>query len=878
MEFIGPRTQTILRYNFFVSLWILFCLILLAPMTPAQTAPASRQILPLNTGWQFRQMDTPNAEWRPATVPGDVHLDLLANKVVPDPFYRDNEAKLQWISQAGWEYQTTITATRTILARKHIDLVFDGLDTYAQVYLDGHLLLTADNMFRQWHVDLKPYLKQGANTLHIVFPPPDKVAHERASQDRWSKIIQAADKTYIRRAAYEYGWDWGPTFVTSGIWRPASLSLWDGARIDDLHIRQSDISAAVARLNAQVQITSDIDTAAIIRLTYTQDGKKVATTRTVALHRGDNTIDVPVEISKPALWFPAGYGAHPIYEFTAELSLGAHLVDKRTTRTGLRSVVLERDRDKWGRSFEIVVNGIPIFAKGADVIPFDSFPSRVTTATYRHILQSAVDANMNMIRHWGGGYYESDEFYQICDELGLMVWQDFMFGNEWQPGAYDFKQNVEKEAEYQVTRLRNHPSIVLWCGNNETEISWNWGQVTKIHNALQPESRRRMWEDYLTVFSGILPRTVARLAPETPYWPSSPSADYEDVSDTYASGDMHDWNVWHGRVPFTEYEEHHGRFLTEYGFQSFPQLSTIDAFTLPEDRTSIFTPVMLGHQKNNEGNSLIQDYMLKDYTEPKDFPSFLYASQVLQAEGIKIGAEHHRRERPRTMGSIFWQLNDCWPVASWSSIDYYGNWKALQYYARRFFSPILVSPHIESNALAVYVVDDHTSPAPAHLRVRIMDFSGKVLDDHEQDLKLAPLASKIYYQEPLPGLLSRIGVDASTVFVATDLTIDNHTVSTNLIYLVPTKQIRLPQAEISHAIARDGSAYTLTLSSKVLARGVYVTFGSSKVEVSDNYLNLLPNTPQTITLQTSASLEDLNKSLRIVSLVDAFPQQQQAKR
>ena len=843
-------------------------------MAIAQTPFSAHQILPLDSGWEFRQMDTPDAIWRPATVPGDVHMDLIANKLIGDPFYRDNEAKLQWISQAAWEYRTMVDGTPAILRRKHIDLVFDGLDTYAQVYLNGQLLLTADNMFRQWQVNVKPYLKAGSNELRVVFPPPDKVAHERASLDKWSKVIQAPEKTYIRRAAYEYGWDWGPTFVTSGIWRPASLNLWDNARIDDMHIRQADISTAVAHLNAQVKITSAADTPATLRLTYIQDGKKVTLTRSVELHRGDNSIDIPVEIAKPALWFPAGYGAQPIYQFTVEVLLGGHTVDQRTKRTGLRSVALQRDRDQWGRSFEIVVNGIPIFGKGADVIPFDSFPSRVTTAQYRHILQSAVDANMNMIRHWGGGYYETDEFYDICDELGLMVWQDFMFGNDWQPGTYDFKQNVEKEAEYQVTRLRDHPSIVVWCGNNETEISWDWERVAEIHNALPPESQRRMWEDYLTVFSGILPRTVARLDPETPYWPSSPSADYEDVSSTYASGDMHDWSVWHGRVPFTEYEKHHGRFLTEYGFQSFPQMSTIDAFTLPEDRTSIFTPVMLVHQKNNEGNSIIQDYMLKDYTEPKDFPSFLYASQVLQAEGIKIAAEHHRRERPRTMGSIFWQLNDCWPVASWSSIDYYGNWKALQYYARRFFSPVLVSPHIENDSLAAYVVSDRTAPAAAHLRVRVMDFNGKLLDEHAQDFTLLPLTSKIYYQQPMPDLLQKIGVDPSTVFLTTDLTIDNQIVSSNLIYLVPTKQIHLPLTEIAHTISpvtgKDGT-YNLTLSSKVLARGVYVTFGTNKVDVSDNYFNLLPNTPQTTTLRSSASLEDLNKNVHIISLVDAFP-------
>jgi len=867
-----PRPQSILRS----TLALLLTLLTLPLMATAQTSTSARQILPLNTGWQFRLTGTPpsapiDANWRPATVPGDVHLDLIANKLIPDPFYRDNESKLQWVGQQSWEYRTTIDATRAMLARKHIDLVFAGLDTYAQVYLNDHLLLTADNMFRQWQANAKPYLKAGPNQLRIVFPTPDKAAAERAAQDKWHSIIKAPDKTYIRKAAYEYGWDWGPTFVTSGIWRPATLSLWDNAEITDLNIQQSDITTRVARLNAQVQINSSLDTAANVKLTYLYDGKRVETTLPVTLHLGTNTINLPVEIKNPALWYPTGYGAQSMYQFTAEVSIAQHVQDKKTVNTGLRSIVLQRDQDKWGRNFALIVNGIPVFAKGADVIPFDSFPSRVTTADYKRILQSAVDANMNMIRNWGGGYYETDEFYELCDQLGLMIWQDFMFGNEWQPGTYQFKQNVEKEAEYQVTRLRNHPSLVLWCGNNETEISWGWERVSSIANSLKPEERKRMWEDYLTVFSGILPRTVARLAAETPYWPSSPSADYEDVSDAYASGDTHDWTVWHGRVPFSEYEKHHARFMTEYGFQSFPQQSTIDAFTLPEDRTSIFTPVMLAHQKNDEGNSIIHDYMLKDYAEPKDFPSFLYASQVLQAEGIKIGAEHMRRERPRTMGTLYWQLNDCWPVASWSSIDYYGNWKALQYYARRFYSPLLVSPHIEDDYFTVYVVSDKTNPVAADLRIRVMTFDGKVLDEQNQSMKVDQLASKIYYSQALPDLLRKLAIDPATVFVTTDLTVDSQTVSSNLIYLVSTKQIHLPAADIAHTITKDGEAYTLTLSSNVLARSVYLTFGDSKVEVSDNYFNLLPNTPQTITLHSSASLEDLTKNLRIVSLVDAFP-------
>jgi beta-mannosidase len=514
----------------------------------------------------------------------------------------------------------------------------------------------------------------------------------------------------------------------------------------------------------------------------------------------------------------------------------------------------------------LVVNGIPVFAKGADVIPFDSFPNRVITADYRRILESARDANMNMIRHWGGGYYETEEFYSICDELGIMVWQDFQFGNDWQPGTYAFKLNIEAEADDQVRRLRNHPSIVVWSGNNETEIAMDWAPRV----SLPQEVKTQMWQDYLTEFSGILPRVVARLDPETPYWPSSPSADYEAVSPAFHSGDDHIWDVWHGRVPFSTYETHHSRFVTEYGFQSFPEMRTIEAFTEPEDRASIFTPVMLGHQKNNEGNSIIHDYLLRDYSEPKDFASFLYVSQVLQAEGIKIGAEHFRRSRPETMGSIFWQLNDCWPVASWSSIDYYGRWKALQYYARRFYAPILVSPHVEDGALKTYIVSDKTDAKPATLRVRVMDFDGKVLLDETDSVDVVPLTSKVYLDWPLKKLADAGAADTSRVFVVAELSAGGARISRNLAYLAPVEEIHLKPAVLKVETTGTAGSYKIRITSPVLARSVYLSASNLDVKLSDNYFDLLPGETVEIVATSTVSLDILRSQLKVISLTDAF--------
>ncbi|MGO9777999.1 MAG: beta-mannosidase [Terracidiphilus sp.] len=845
-------------------------------MVQAQVNPAQNAVVVLDHGWNFRQV-TAGAEgesgWLPATVPGDVHLDLLANKKIPDPFFRDNEAKLQWIENESWEYRLSFEVTPALLARSHVDLVFDGLDGAAQVELNGVQVLSTDNSFRVWRVPAKAHLHAGKNLLRVVFPSPIKAAADAAASDYFRVHSQTAEKTYIRKPAYEYGWDWGPRFVTSGIWKPVRIEAWDKVRIADFVIRQRDVSREVAHLDAEVEIEAASAGPAKVSVQYSDQGKPITETATVSVHAGPNVIDLPIEIRQPKLWFPAGYGEQPLYEFTAQAGTSAQpgasgqpIADQRTVKAGLRSIVLHRELDKWGRSFELVVNGIPVFAKGADVIPFDSFPNRVTTADYRRILQSARDANMNMIRHWGGGYYESDEFYAICDELGIMVWQDFMFGNDWQPGTYAFKLNVEAEAEDQVRRLRNHPSIVIWCGNNETESAFSWAGRPE----LPPDVRLLMWQDYLTVFSGILPRVVARLDAETPYWPSSPSADYEALSDHYQSGDAHIWDVWHGRVPFSTYETHHARFVTEFGFQSFPEMRTVDAFTEPEDRANILTPVMLAHQKNNEGNSIIHDYLLRDYSEPKDFASFLYVSQVLQAEGIKIGAEHFRRLRPETMGSIFWQLNDCWPVASWSSIDYYGRWKALQYYARRFYAPVLVSPHVEDGALKVYIVSDKVKAEPATLRVRLMNFDGKVLLEDTSAVEVAPLTSKVYLDWTLRKLADAGAADTSRVFVVAELTAGGEEISRNIIYLAPVKGVQLKPAQLKVESTGANGRYKIRVSSAVLARSVYLSFGNLDAQLSDNYFDLLPGETVEITATSTASLDALKAQLKVISLTDAF--------
>lgn len=833
----------------------------------------------LSHGWQFREAPNDSSVrvpgWHAATVPGDVHLDLLANKLISQPFERDNEAKLQWIGEASWDYRTTMDMDAATLRHEDVELVFEGLDSAATVSVNGHVALQAANSFREWRADIKPFLHVGKNVLLLHFESPYKTASRIAAADPWYGKTPTAAKSYLRKPAYEYGWDWGPTFVTSGIWQTAYIESWNSQRVRDLFVHQRNISKSLARVQIEATIVSSRAEHATLQLLWKIPGKLSASTGRsslqVELLPGENDIGLPIEIRNPDLWFPNGYGAQTLYDFKLTVATRAQVQDERSEETGLRSILLRRNPDQWGRSFEFVVNGIPVYAKGADVIPFDSFPSRVNEAQVSYMLQSAKDANMNMVRVWGGGYYQSDAFYRIADELGIMVWQDFMFGNDWQPGTYSFRQEMEKEATYQVTRLRNHPSIVLWCGNNETEESLPWPK-NKMAQKLDTRSRVRIWQDYLLLFSGTLPDVVARLDPEVPYWPSSPSADYKDMPAGKQSGDSHNWDIFHGRRPFSDYEKHHERFVSEYGFQSFPEWQTVLSYTDEADRKDVFTSVMDAHQKSPVGNSIIHDYMLRDYSEPKDFKSFLYVSQVLQAEGVKIGAEHLRQIRPRNMGSLFWQLNDCWPVASWSSIDYYGRWKALQYYARRFYSPTLVSPHVEHGSMQIYVVSDETAAQDAELRVRIMTFSGTVLREIKKNITIPALSSAIYEDATIASLLPP-GRNPATVAVDVDLHVGKNLTSSNLIYLVPTKQIHLPHADVKMQISAVAGGVQIRLSSRLLARDVYLSLDRPEASrsnlgdvdtFSDNYFDLLPDEPRDILLHTAMSVDQARAVLGVI--------------
>jgi beta-mannosidase len=842
----------------------------------------------LEAKWEFRAIgDTDHADvkdWHPAQVPGVVQTDLLRDGLIPDPFYQDNDTRLQWIGLTDWEYRTTFETDAATLAHQNVDLVFDGLDTYADVYVNDEAVLHSDNMFRRWRVPAKKLLKAGPNTLRVVFHSPieSMIPKVKAlpyilpniSSHNTGNEENIATAPYTRKAPYQYGWDWGPRYVTEGIWQPIRIETSDALRIANFHVHQRRVSADYAALAAEVEIDACRSTAAIVEINYGElNGPSAAPIRqNVQLEPGLNRVSVPIHVAYPKLWYPLGYGAQNRYRFSATVRLGHDVAAEAALKTGLRSIELRREVTTTGKSFEFVVNGIPVFAKGADMIPFDSFPNRVTPENHRQILEAARDAHMNMVREWGGGYYESDDFYDICDELGIMVWQEFIFGGDMVPGGADFQNNVKQEAVEQVERLRDHPSIVLWCGNNEVETGWvHWDDRKIFKESVSPADREKVWTDYVVLFHGILSDVVARYTDPVPYWASSPSANFEDPPDSQTNGDMHYWQVWHALAPIENYTQQFPRFMSEYGFQSFPEMRTIRTFAQPGDM-DIRSATMQDHQKNHGGNERILSYMLRWYPEPKDFPSFVYLSQVLQAEAIKVGAEHLRRQRPNTMGSLYWQLNDCWPVASWASIDYYGRWKALQYYARRFYDDVIVSPFAHDGKVDVYVVSDNLRPLSGQIRWRLLDFSGKVLTEKTQDVQVPAQSSAVYFTLDQKELLAN--ADPKNSFLVFDLSLGGQSVSRNLLFFDRMHNLDLPTSvHIEKSLENTNGGFSVTLRAPVLARSVYVSFGDLDVQTADNYFDLLPGEPVTVKLKTASSvtLDQLQSSLQVISLTDAFP-------
>jgi beta-mannosidase len=637
----------------------------------------------LHENWNMRRAeDQEDQEDLPAQVPGSVYHDLLLNKKMEDPFWRDNEDNAFALMEHDWEYECVFTPDPAVLVGSRTLLRCDGLDTLADLYLNGIPIGTANNMHRIWEFEVKKTLREGENSLRIVFHSPTKfcrVAYHRVRTDGAAQCLDGFPQ--IRKAHCMFGWDWGPRLPDAGIWRDISLVGIDTARIDSVYITQEHRQDAVDLL-LRLQLDAEAPTSG---LSWTVSWTVSLTDPQGETFRYENS-PTRITINDPQIWWPRGFGAQPLYRIRVTLFSDGREIDAWERRYGLRTMTVNITKDEWGECFAHEVNGIPIFAMGADYIPEDSIFSRITPERTRRLLEQCAAANFNTIRVWGGGYYPDDFFYDICDELGFIVWQDFMFACAVYNLTEEFDKNIRAEVADNVKRLRHHASLGLWCGNNEMEM---------FVDKMQWVSAPRQKADYIKMYEYIIPQVIREHDPATFYWPASPSSggSFDNPNDP-DRGDVHYWDVWHGNKPFSDYRNYYFRYVSEFGFQSFPLLKTVETFTLPEDR-NIFSYIMERHQRNNSANGKIMNYMYQIFLYPTRFDTLLYASQLLQAEAVKYGVEHFRRNRGRCMGAIYWQLNDIWPVASWASIDYHFRWKALHYYAKRFFQPLMISCHEE---------------------------------------------------------------------------------------------------------------------------------------------------------------------------------------
>lgn len=661
------------------------------------------QWISLDGAWQLRAAD--EEQWHAALVPGSVYADLMADGTMEDPFWRENELEAFQLMKKDWCYRRTMQVPAALLEHDRVLLRCEGLDTLAHVWVNGVWVGDADNMHITWEWDVKSLLLVGENEIEVRLDSPVQYAlAENAVRPCWGSTDAVPGFSHLRKAHCMFGWDWGPRLPDAGIWRSIGLLGVSVGRFVSVQVMQRHTAEqVVVHLKPEVEGKGSW-TACII----TPDGQRLV---------ADACGDVVVE--HPKLWWPRGYGDQPLYTVEVTLKQDDVQLDIWTRRIGLRTLWVSREKDAWGEEFCHVVNGVKVFAMGADYIPEDNILARVTPERTRRLLEDAALAHMNTIRVWGGGYYPDDAFFDLCDELGLMVWLDLMYACAFYDLTPAFERSIRLETEQNIRRIRHHACLAILCGNNEME-SFMAGTQRALVNGTDEFAPKR-WShvaDYTKMYEYILPEICKRLAPQTFWWPSSPcSGGCFDHPNDPNRGDVHYWDVWHGEKPFTEYRKFHFRYASEFGFQSFPCLATVASFTLPEDR-NIFSRVMERHQRNQAANGKIMAYLAQTFRYPNSFDGLLYASQLLQAEAIRYGVEHWRRNRGRCMGAVIWQLNDCWPVASWSSVDYFGRWKALHYAAKRFFAPIMISCE-EQGELSQNPKINEFHPTPIERSIRL---------------------------------------------------------------------------------------------------------------------------------------------------------------
>lgn len=794
------------------------------------------------------------------TVPGDVHSALLDAGHIEDPYWGTNELDLQYLHGEDWLFTHSVSVDADFLQAPSVYLHFDSIDTVAEVRVNGQVVGQSDNMFTRCRFDVKDHLQTGSNTIEVRIRSAERVAMERVGQMPYEipgsdYPVQSPHRNLVRKAQCHAGWDWGCCLMAAGLYGDVYLATALPGRIEHVYTEQH-FTEQECRLDVHVEVLAA--QAGPSELVLSVDGQSVR--RSVALVEGVNALNESIEIADPKRWWPAGYGEQPLYEL--EVAIAGERVRKRI---GLRDLALVTEEDDRGLSFAFHVNGVAIFAKGANWIPCDALPARQTRAVLDDLLSSAAAAHMNMIRVWGGGQYESEDFYDLCDEKGLLVWQDFMFSCSTYPATAEFLASVEEEARYQVKRLRDHACIALWCGNNEDLGALNWFPASR-------ENRDRYLVDYDRLTEGVLGRVVDECDPTRSFWPSSPCGGRGDYSDNWhddSRGDMHYWQVWHSGKSFDAYYDVAPRFCSEFGYQSFSSMETIETYA-PEDQFNVTAPIMEHHQRNPGGNSKITEMFTRYFRMPDGFDNFVYLSQVQQGLAIKTAVEHWRHLRPICMGTLYWQLNDLWPVCSWSSLEYGGKWKLLHYMAKRFYAPTIVSAfQTEQDELEIWVTNDQLRAVDIKGSLRVFSFKGELV--HRTDLSASIEACSALQ-------LRRLSVDTlapvrAEVFAVLDVTVGEEVMRNEHVF-VPWKSCNLPKAEVQcRVIEEEGGRLVVVVRTD--APVFYLTLEAQGLrgEFGDNGFTLLPDEERVLSYHgkgQSVSSQELASALRIQHLRSTY--------
>ncbi len=787
--------------------------------------------VPFQPEWQFNEAGKNN--WLPAKVPGVVQMDLLRNNKIEPPLFENNEQQLQWISDTDWKYRAVFNVSDTLLKFKGIDFIFKGIDTYSTVFLNDSVLLMTNNMFREWRVDGKRFLKPGKNELVVQLHSPSKRGEQEMKNysqplPMGNDVAEVKVSAFVRKAPYHFGWDWSPRFLTMGIWQPVLMSAHDKVYITSLQLKTVEIADTCAWLSGFVTIYSHADLPNAV-ITIKEGFKQFR------LKKGTTTTEVRFKIDNPELWWPNGYGKQPLYDVAARLYINGYLVDTISERTGIRTIELFQDEDEWGNSFYFRINGLPVFMKGANYVPQSNFLTEIRDSTYRKLINDVKITGMNMLRVWGGGIYENDIFYKLCDENGILIWQDFMFSGSMYPGDSMFTKNVTEEITQQVARLRNHPSIALWCGNNEIDVAWkNWGWQKEYGYSVTDSIA--IYSDYKALFEEKIPILLQQHDDTRPYLQSSPISNW-GKRENFNSGNMHYWGVWHGEESIDSFRVNVPRFMTEYGMQSFPSFKSLKNNTT-DNRITLGSEFIKNRQRSYKGNALLLDYIEREWGAAKNVEELCYLSQLNQAEAMRIAVESHRRDARFCMGSLYWQLNDVWDGASWSTIEHDGTWKAAHYRLQQLYAQTILIAETVRDSTSIYLQTENTEGIEGKLRVEVLDFRGRSLGTYWQQANAGYLVSNRVFNMPVKEFLQK--KNKAEFFLKIQFVQADTVVTQITHYFAAPKELKLPQPAIKSTLTTAAGGTEIKLHSFELAKGVLLEAPDSHGFFSDNYFDLLP--------------------------------------